>query len=430
MKTSLMSTVAFGGLLAFSITGCLSPVDPADETAPVAEASDALSAAWTKEKVIATAPIDALNVRTAINAAGRAVAVWDEPRASGATLVRASVLDGGLWGPPSDLSDAAGVSANAGAVVDPAGTITVFWSSGGAWKDAVLSGGAWSPAEPIPASPGFTLLAGVGVNAAGDVQIATVAQRSAPIRFEAESLVKPAGGAWGAPVPITSTPVGGRPFFTMNSSGQAMLTAGFAIFRSPAPGVWGAPQTITPSGGQVYSTGATLDAGGRGYFFFVSRYGGTNISTAPMGGAWSTPKTVAKFATLGSSVALAASSADRALVYGVDYSNNKGRAAATTDGGKTWGALNVIGPWTDMMVATGSDSGLYAMSYLSDAFWVATGSGTGTAANAWTKVKLAPNFPLGSAAISGTAVVAAWSRYPLVGVGDSMVGVATGTVTP
>lgn len=436
MKASPVSLVPL--FLLGSLSAC--GLDP-DLAAPTGAQAAALATTWSTEQKLVSASPAAGNVRTAINDAGVAVVVFDQTIATNVTQVQAAVRTGGVWSAVAPLSDPALTAQGSAAAVDAAGHVTVAFTAGGALYETSWSAGTWTAPAQLPVSPGYDTLLGLRATAAGELQAIAAARRTVgsigrPATIDLQALVKTTG-TWGAPAQLTATPVAvvGGLGFHMNPAGQALVHAGFNVFRSPAPGRWGTGEVIPAGAGQVYTSSAALDEGGRSYFVFMKRYGGTLLSTAALGAAFGTPKAISKLTPLGSTVSVVAASPDHALIFGVDYSTYKARATATADGGKTWGGLLTLGGGaysTDLLSAAGSTSGLYAVSFSSDgnALWVATGSGLGSGAAAWTKQRLAVNYALGSAAVAGTEVVAGWARGTNASLSSYVVGAASGVVTP
>jgi len=434
----------------------------------------ASSATWSPEQIVATIP-QATNVRTAVNAAGTSVVIWDQfipGSADAAHLYGRWQVYASVCTPnpppqapncnilPQALTDAGTVdnATNAGAVVAPSGTVTVFWNSLGtstafsASSSSTDGGNSWSAPEQVPGTAGYTLLSGgnaevgpsVGVDGAGNIIVAMVNPPAtipvAQTGYSVQTLVKDAAtGSWSSPVPLNnSVGIFGSGKLFVNSDGQALLNFGFTTFRRDTQGNWGAPQTVPTAGmGQIYSASAGFDAGGKAYFVYRTHYSGAFLSTSTPTTAWTTPKHIAKFDILGSSLVVRGSSAGHAIVYGNDMNTGNVRATVTADGAATWGSLVSFGLGNNPQ-AVGSENGLYAISWDSaganwDRYFVASGTGIGTGTAAWVKTNLVGNNASGSVAIAGNVpggnaqAVAGWTRWDTV---TDVAGVSLGTVAP
>jgi len=434
----------------------------------------ASSATWSPEQIVATIP-QATNVRTAVNAAGTSVVIWDQfipGSADAAHLYGRWQVYASVCTPnpppqapncnilPQALTDAGTLdnATNAGAVVAPSGTVTVFWNSLGtstafsASSSSNDGGNLWSAPEQVPGTAGYTLLSGgnaevgpsVGVDGAGNIIVAMVNPPAtipvAQTGYSVQTLVKDAAtGSWSSPVPLNnSVGIFGSGKLFVNSDGQALLNFGFTTFRRDTQGNWGAPQTVPTAGmGQIYSASAGFDAGGKAYFVYRTHYLGAFLSTSTPTTTWTTPKHIAKFDILGSSLVVRGSSAGHAIVYGNDMNTGNVRATVTADGAATWGSLVSFGLGNNPQ-AVGCENGLYAISWDSaganwDRYFVASGTGIGTGTAAWVKTNLVGNNASGPVAIAGNApggnaqTVAGWTRWDTV---TDVAGVSLGTVAP
>lgn len=433
----------------------------------------AASATWSPEQIVATIP-QATNIRTAVNATGTSVVIWDEfiPGSADAAhlygrwRVYASVCppNPAPQAPncnilPHAFTDAGTVdnATNAGAVVAPSGNVTVFWNSLGtstafsASSSSSDGGNSWSDPEQVPGTAGYTLLSGVnaevgpsvGVDGAGNIIVVMInPPATTPVAqtgYSVQTLVKDSSkGVWSNPPVQLSNGVGifGSGKLFVNSDGQALLNFGFTSFRRDTQGNWGAPQTVSTAGmGQIYAASAGFDAGGKAYFVYRTHYQGAFLSTSTPTTTWTTPKHIAKFDILGSSLVVRGSSAGHAIVYGNDMNTGNVRAAVTADSAATWGSLVSFGLGNNPQ-AVGSENGLYAISWDSaganwDRYFVASGTGVGTGTAAWVKKNLAGNNASGPAAIAGNVpggnaqTVAGWTRWDTVA---DVVGASLGTV--
>lgn len=435
----------------------------------------AAAATWSPEQVISrlTTSTQIANIRSAVNNTGTSVIIWDQsiPGSGDAThlygrwQVYASVCTPPsaqitpICSAPYAFTDGTSVpdATNAGAVVSPSGTVTVFWNSFAtptiysASSNSADSGQNWSTSEQLPGGAGYTLLSGVyaevgpsvGVDGNGNIIVAMVNPPSTtPLSktgYSVQTLVKDSTtGLWSSPLQLSNAAgIYGSAKLFVNSDGQALLNFGYTSFRRDSQGHWGAPQTVSTAGkGQIYSASAGFDAGGKAYFVYRTRYFGAFLSTSTPTSAWTTPKHIAKFDILGSSLIVRGSSAGHAIVYGNDMNTGNVRATVTADGATTWGNLVSFGLGSNPRAA-GSENGLYAISWDStgvnwDRYFVASGTGIGTGTAAWVKKNLAGNNATGPVSIAGSIpggnsqTVAAWLRWDTV---DNLLGISACTVT-
>jgi len=442
----------------------------------------AATSVWSAEQLIPM-PTQATNLRTAINVTGASVMVWDQyiPGSADAThlygrwQVYASVCmsqpapQTPLCSAPQAFTDGINVpdATNAGAVITPSGTVTVFWNTTAtptlysAYSSSSDAGATWSQEQRVPGDVGYTLLSGVysevgpsvGIDGSGNIIVAMVNPPTTywtmSTVFGVQTLVKDAStNTWGQPVPLSNAiGIFSSAKLFVNADGQALLNMGFTSFRRWRDSVTGAwnwgPQTVSTAGlGQIYSASTGFDAGGKGYFVYRNRYGGAYLSTSTptavnSNPAWTTPRRVTKFDILGSSLVVRGSSSNHAIIYGIDINTGNVRAAVTTDGGATWGGLINMGLGSNPHAA-GSANGLYALSWDSagannDRYFVATGTGSGTGTAAWMKTNLADNNASGPVAIAGNApngsakAGAGWARWDVNG---DVLGVSLGSANP
>jgi hypothetical protein len=395
--------------------------------------ASAATASWAAESPLAQPLQGSVYVRSAVNAGGVAASVWDQRLTTSASDMFVAVHTPGVnggWSAAKQLNVTPVLySANAGAVVAPSGDVTVFWSESDLPYYAVYHNGAWGPATVIPADAGYGIVAGAGADKDGYVQFAMAARRPNGVysAYDVEFVVKDPLGNWGAPIPLTSTP-GPYPAFMMNSSGQGLLVAGYRAFRSASTGAWNRVPLVIPSlAGQTYTTDVAMDAAGNGYFVLYNRYGGANVTTSTPTSAWTKLRRVTKFEVMGSSIHVTASSADHAMIYGVDYATGKLRASVTTTTGRSWGALTNIGLISGSPQAAGSESGLYAIAWDGK---VTAGTGVGTRTAAWLTTSLSTNPYFGDVALADGTAATAWLRASDETLTDYVIAARSGTVGP
>lgn len=138
---------------------------------------------------------------------GTAVAAWTLTRGDAVVAQAATRAVTGEWTAPADLSRPAAQVRGARAAVDAAGAALVAWSRGGVVQAATRApGAAWS--APVDLSPPSSIAGApaLAVSGSGAAVVAWPAQAGAlPV---AEAVLRPAGGAFGAPAVISDP---GRP---------------------------------------------------------------------------------------------------------------------------------------------------------------------------------------------------------------------------
>lgn len=172
--------------------------------------------------------------------------------AIGVCLVIVSPAMGQTFSAPAQLSQH-GAANQATVGIADSGLATAIWNDNGFYVSDHPQGGAWSaPASLAIAGTTPTL----HVSSAGDATLVTYTYDIGIYATE-----RPAGGAWGAsatlvagPILVTPQRTGAPPvLFVENAAGAAAVAYGVAagagyeidVVRRPAGGAWGAPETVT-----------------------------------------------------------------------------------------------------------------------------------------------------------------------------------------
>jgi hypothetical protein len=211
---------------------------------------------------------------------------------------------GGVWQAPVDLSVAGGDAVIPQVALDAGGDATAVWIRSNGTNYIVQAairpaGGAWQAPVDLSVPGQEAREPGIAVNAQGDAT--AVWRRSNGTNYIVQAAIRPAGGAWQAPVDLSvigqnalgprvavdsqgdATVVWQRPNGT-NSIVQAALR--------PAGGVWQAPVDVSVGGQDAFDPEVVLDA--RGVATAVwERFNGSNYivqsAIRPAGGDWQAP---------------------------------------------------------------------------------------------------------------------------------------------
>jgi hypothetical protein len=237
-------------------------------------------------------------------------------------------------------------------------------------------------------------IAGIGVTANGTVCVAVSRLASAGKYpgYVVEVLSLAPRGVWSLP----TLAVGGRGagYFTMNSAGQAVASAGYSISRSDAIGSWGPATSMSVSSllsGQQFGL-PTIDAAGKAYATTTQVDSTRNTTTVTL---WTSAAGAASWTGAVKPAlkglywaSIAGTSANHAVAVGLDNTGHV-QAIRTTNGGQTWSARTALGTVVsrlDAMSVHGSESGTAAVAFTLEGtnFYVATLN----AKNAWNATQM------------------------------------------
>jgi hypothetical protein len=227
----------------------------------------------------------------AVNAAGQAVAAWDQfsYSGSGSASIGAAVRSGGRWGAPFTISGTSGFATTPKVVVGGDGTMAVSWI----FQDSSLAQDSVQVAVRPAGSPVWTTStlasftaggvsvtrsAPVGIDAKGDVFAAWNVWDGT--RNVVQAATKPAGQGWSSAATLSGPAIDGLYLsLAVNARGDAAVAytispySGYQsgtwaeyVSRPAATGTWSAPvkisETISSSVGYVTSPQVALDANG------------------------------------------------------------------------------------------------------------------------------------------------------------------------
>jgi hypothetical protein len=258
----------------------------------------------------------------AINAAGQAIAAWDQfsYSGSGSASIGAAVRSGGRWGTPFIISGTSGFAATPKVAVGADGTMAVSWifqdSSVIPARDSVQvavrpSGSpVWTTSTLASFTVGgvsVTRSAPVGIDATGDVFAAWNVWDGT--RNVVQAATKPSGQGWSAPATLSGATADGLYLsLAVNARGDAAVAYTISPYSGYQSGTWAeyvsrpaatgtrsAPvkisETISSSVGYVTSPVVALDGNGRATVIYLGN--GLEATRQLVGGTWTkTPATV------------------------------------------------------------------------------------------------------------------------------------------
>jgi hypothetical protein len=304
--------------------------------------------------------------RVAVDPAGTAVAVWEDS-SGGLGNVRAAVRPaGGAWGAPENVSGLGLIAGTPSVIVDATGTALAVWEEQGVTDVRVVAavrpaGGAWAASEEISGpGPGTAMGPQAAFDGAGNALVAWA--RTDGGEVQAETVERPAGGAWG--LPETVSPAGRSVAdvrIALAADGSAVAAWGSAgavetTIRPPG-GVWGEPEVVAPAP----ADGATLGparvalAPDRTAFVIWQRtllpMGGTSdfsvwAAVRPPSGPWGPPERLSSDGPGGGTGAdLVVDGAGNAVAAWTASAGTFRRIQASArPAGGAWGAAQVLSP--------------------------------------------------------------------------------------
>jgi hypothetical protein len=223
----------------------------------------------------------------ALDGAGNAVVVWsDEPDASHRTILSADrPAASGVWQTPQPVSALGQQYRHPAVAVDPAGDAVAVWQNEAATlvQAAVRpAGGAWSAPKDVLSGSGLLGVPKVAVDPAGNA--VAVWLRSNGTNQIVEASVRPAGGAWSMPQGLSAGGQdSGQPQLTVDRAGNAIAVwprfddTGHAVVQAairPPGGAWSAPKDVSSAGKDSYLPSVAVDGNGNATLVW-DRWSGT-----------------------------------------------------------------------------------------------------------------------------------------------------------
>lgn len=247
--------------------------------------------------------------QAAIDGAGNAIVVWQQPDSlMPNTIVRAAVRPaGGTFGEPVTLSATGAVSAHPQLALNPAGDAVVVWDRV-AGLDAIVqaavrpAGGAFSAPLDVSAAGTLSPLPRPAIDAAGNATVAWTQTTAAG--STAQAATRAAGGAaFSAPVDLSATGVVGGTQVATNAGGETVAawervdasTRFVQAATRPAGGAFSAPADLSLFGADASAPQVAIDADGNAVAVWARFDGPTRvvqIATRPRDGAFGLPGTL------------------------------------------------------------------------------------------------------------------------------------------
>lgn len=255
---------------------------------------------WSAAQGISGGCVNASGVQLAVSPAGRAVAVWECPKAGNTIVEAATRAAGGSWSAPHDLS-APGHDAHAPQVaLDRAGNALVVWARSNG-TDVVTQAaqqratGAWLAPQDISGPGPDVDRPDVALDARGNG--VAVWQSSDGSTSVIRAATRTAAGSWSAPQPLSSGGNSVQPHVGVDSAGDAVavwsrngvhVTAQAAVRR--AGGDWSQPETLSDPAADALQPQVAVNPRGDAVAAWASFDGRTYViqgTSRPRDGAWS-----------------------------------------------------------------------------------------------------------------------------------------------
>jgi hypothetical protein len=208
-----------------------------------------------------------LDPRVVIDGQGNATAVWNVNSGTQASVLAATRPAGGTWSTPVQLSAADEFAVSPQVAVDAQGDATVVWVQDDGNSHIVQAtvrpaGGPWQSPVDVSAVGESGVDPQLAVDAQGDATVVWDhydGAFSASTVYDVQTAVRPAGGAWQTPADLSTTStLRSDPQVTVNARGDAIATwdlgdpapyyyhTAQAAVR-PAGGAWQAPVALAPT---------------------------------------------------------------------------------------------------------------------------------------------------------------------------------------
>ncbi|HEY6836644.1 MAG TPA: PKD domain-containing protein [Gaiellaceae bacterium] len=254
---------------------------------------------WSAAQNVSGRCVNASGTGIAVNAAGRAVVVWECPE-GGNTIVQAATRPArGSWGAPHDLS-APGHDAHLPQVaLDRAGDAVAVWARSNGTNVVVQAStqrpnGAWLASENVSGAGLDVVHPEVALDAHGNG--VAVWQSSDGSSSVIRTATRTPAGSWSTPQAVSTGGSAERPQVGVDSAGDAVAVWSLdaahvrtqAAFRR-AGGSWGQPETLSGPAADALQPQVAVDPRGDAVAAWTSFDGRTYVvqsSSRPRGGAW------------------------------------------------------------------------------------------------------------------------------------------------
>lgn len=240
---------------------------------------------------------DGMDPRLALDSAGEATAVWSRfngAKPAHSVIQAASRPAGGAWSGPVDVSDPAQNAQTPAVAIDAGGAVTAVWSRFDGSDYIVQAaerppGGSWGAAADLSATGRSSVTPDVAVNASG-AAVVVFSRANGVGRSIVQSAARPfAGGPWEAPIDLSSLEgVAITPEIAIDDAGEAVAVWLYAngvpavVYCSvrPAGGAWPPPTPLSELGTDSAEPEIELDPGGNGLAAWVFEESAQNVVQA------------------------------------------------------------------------------------------------------------------------------------------------------
>lgn len=264
-----------------------------------------LRAGWSVPVNLCVEGPNTANPEVAVDSSGNAYAVWEDSNGATIRIQIASLVHGGIWSEPLDLSDANEHAYSPAVAVDTFGNVTVVWEAYNGTGMTVKSsnrpyGGTWSYPVILSVEGQNASYSEIGIDASGNVT--AVWQRLDGANTVIQTSWCPIGGSWSEPVNLS---IPGHnaflPAISVNNHGDIVVIwtrfngANHVIQTATCPvgGRWSDPVTLSDAGQDAIQPQVDIDQDGNAVAIWV-RFNGENFviqsaSYTAAGGFWSSP---------------------------------------------------------------------------------------------------------------------------------------------
>lgn len=260
--------------------------------------------------------------RVAIDAAGEAVATWEESYSVNTVQV-ATLSPTGAWSAPLTLSETGRNSSDPKVAMSPAGEAVVVWAGADSAGAAIAqeatrpAGAAWTIPVKLSAEGQNAELPAVAIDPSGATVVAW--SRNDGSNFIVQEKSRPPGGIWGFTANLSKPGGGaGAPSVAIDPAGDAVVSwqrydgsheVVQAARRTGETGPWSAPVDLSRAEEAGWSSVAALDDAGDATVGWEALYGNSHLvavaESAAGSSAWSAPTVLSGAGETGFEPALA-----------------------------------------------------------------------------------------------------------------------------
>jgi hypothetical protein len=250
----------------------------------------------------------------AVDPRGDAVAVWRHSE-GGPTLIQSAVRpSGGAWEPALPVSPSSGTAERPQVALDATGRAVAVWrrddGAGYLVESAQRPAGSWLPPVPLSASGGNAEAPQVAVDVAGDAVAiwSRSSEKGGLSSTVIQATVQSAGGAWQSPLDVSpAEELAEGPQVGFDAAGNAVAVWASAnanpsvvhTASRPPGGAWTPPLELSKPDRGAFEPQLAFDAEGNGIAVW-SRYNGANTIIQASGYDGAGPHLSASIPTVGS----------------------------------------------------------------------------------------------------------------------------------